>query len=148
MIDLSSLPKVVKRKKKRLGRGLGSGKGAKSGRGITRHQKAREKISSWFEGGQNPLIKKFPLLRGKGRNKPIKPKPLIVNLSLLNRLPVQSEVTIETLIKFNLIDEKVKKHEVKILSNGELKKPLIVKLPVSQAAKIKIEKAGGKVVAV
>lgn len=67
---LSSLPKITTKKKKRLGRGLGSGKGAKSGRGTTRHQKARESIPLYFEGGQGRIIKRFPLLRGKGRNKP------------------------------------------------------------------------------
>jgi len=69
---LSNLPKLLERAKKRVGRGLGSGKGAKSGRGITRHQKARESIPLFFEGGQGRIIKKFPLLRGKGRNKPKK----------------------------------------------------------------------------
>ena len=69
---LSNLPKLVKRTKKRVGRGLGSGKGAKSGRGTTRHQKARESIPLFFEGGQGRIIKKFPLIRGKGRNKPNK----------------------------------------------------------------------------
>ncbi len=66
---LSQLPKIVARHKKRLGRGLGSGKGAKSGRGTTRHQKARENIPLHFEGGQGRLVKRFPLLRGKGKNK-------------------------------------------------------------------------------
>lgn len=65
---LSQLPKMVFGKKKRLGRGSGSGKGAKSGRGTTRHQKARESIPLHFEGGQGRLVKKFPLLRGKGKN--------------------------------------------------------------------------------
>lgn len=68
---LSNLPKTVSPRKKRLGRGTGSGKGAKSGRGTTRHQKARETIPLHFEGGQGRMVKKFPLLRGKGRNKPM-----------------------------------------------------------------------------
>lgn len=67
---LSQLPKLVFGRKKRLGRGLGSGKGAKSGRGTTRHQKAREDVPLHFEGGQGRMVKRFPLLRGKGRNKP------------------------------------------------------------------------------
>lgn len=67
---LSNLVKIITKKKKRLGRGIGSGKGAKSGRGTTRHQKARERIPLFFEGGQGRIIKRFPLLRGKGRNKP------------------------------------------------------------------------------
>ncbi|MGB9707424.1 MAG: hypothetical protein ACPL1D_01590 [Microgenomates group bacterium] len=73
---LSNLPKIKEKKKKRLGRGLGSGKGAKSGRGTTRHQKAREDIPLHFEGGQGRIIKRFPLMRGKGKNKPRIPKKL------------------------------------------------------------------------
>lgn len=73
---LANLPKLVFSRKKRLGRGLGSGKGAKSGRGITRHQKAREDIPLHFEGGQGRIIKKFPLLRGKGKNKSLISKKL------------------------------------------------------------------------
>lgn len=69
---LSELPKIVEKQKKRVGRGYGSGKGAKSGRGTTRHQAARENIRANYEGGQNPLTKKFPMLRGKGKNKSIK----------------------------------------------------------------------------
>ena len=67
---LSTLPKISFNKKKRLGRGLGSGKGSKSGRGTTRHQKARETVPLHFEGGQGRMVKRFPLLRGKGKNKP------------------------------------------------------------------------------
>ena len=68
---LSNLPKIVKKRKKRVGRGYGSGIGAKSGRGMTRHQAARENIPIHFEGGQNRLVKGMPLLRGKGKNKSI-----------------------------------------------------------------------------
>lgn len=68
---LSNLPKIVLNRKKRLGRGLGSGSGSKSGRGTTRHQKARESIPLHFEGGQGRMVKRFPLLRGKGKNKSI-----------------------------------------------------------------------------
>src|SRR3989344_5008252 len=50
---------------------VGSGVGAKSGRGTTRHQRARESIPLFFEGGQNRLVKKFPLVRGKGKNKSV-----------------------------------------------------------------------------
>jgi len=71
---LSNLPKIVAKPKKRVGRGLGSGRGAKSGRGTTRHQKARESIPLFFEGGQGRIIKKFPFLRGKGKNKSKKDK--------------------------------------------------------------------------
>ena len=73
---LSNLPKINIKKKKRLGRGFGSGKGSKSGRGTTRHQKARESIPLHFEGGQGRIVKKFPLLRGKGKNNSINRKLL------------------------------------------------------------------------
>lgn len=68
-MKLSNLPKIVLKRKKRVGRGAGSGLGAHSGRGFGRHQKGRERIKIWFEGGQNRLTKKFPLLRGKGKMK-------------------------------------------------------------------------------
>jgi large subunit ribosomal protein L15 len=155
MINLNLLPKITARKKKRLGRGLGSGKGSKSGRGTTRHQKAREKIKSWFEGGQNRLIKKFPLLRGKGRNKSKKQKIIIIQLDTLNKLAPNTEVTLETLVQSNIIDKKIMETgtkirfgAIKILNKGELKIPLIIKLPISKAAKLKVEKVGGKVVAI
>jgi len=143
---LSHLPKIVSRKKKRLGRGLGSGKGSKSGRGTTRHQKARESIPLHFEGGQARMVKKFPLLRGKGRNKPLPLKPLILNLNHLNQFEDESVVSIESLIKKHLI--KNKKRPVKILSRGKLEKKLTVQLPVSGSAKKVIESLKGRVIKV
>ena len=81
-MKLESLPKITQKRRKRLGRGFGSGKGKTAGRG-TKGQKAREKVKFGFEGGQLPLTKRLPLRRGKGRNKPLKPAPLIVNLKYL-----------------------------------------------------------------
>lgn len=142
---LSSQPKIVAKKKKRLGRGLGSGKGSKSGRGTTRHQKAREDIPLFFEGGQAKMTKKFPLLRGKGRNKSIKKKPLIIKLSSLNVFNDGEVIDFEKLIKEKLVDKKVESSGVKILADGKLEKKLIIKLPVSQKAKKTIEDLGGRV---
>ena len=62
---LSHLETISTKKKKRLGRGLGSGRGAKSGREPHDIRKARENIPLGFEGGQGDLHKRFPLLRGK-----------------------------------------------------------------------------------
>ncbi len=56
---LSNLPKINIKKKKRLGRGFGSGKGSKSGRGTTRHQKARESIPLHFEEDREESSKNF-----------------------------------------------------------------------------------------
>jgi len=142
---LSNLPQVNIKKKKRLGRGLGSGKGSKSGRGTTRHQKARESVPLHFEGGQGRIVKKFPLLRGKGKNNSINAKAFVIDLETLNKLPENSIVSRETLIKENIITNGNEKLPIKILANGQLKKKLIVKLPVSKKVKEAVEKLGGTI---
>lgn len=142
---LSNLPKINIEKKKRLGRGLGSGKGSKSGRGTTRHQKARESIPLHFEGGQGRIVKKFPLLRGKGKNNPIKKRAFIIDLEMLNKLTDNSTVNIATLVKENIVADGVENLSIKILANGQLKKKLIIELPVSKKVKEVVEKLGGQV---
>jgi large subunit ribosomal protein L15 len=122
---------------------LGSGKGSKSGRGTTRHQKAREAIPLHFEGGQGRLVKRYPLLRGKGKNKSRVEKPAIIKLSALDAFSDGDTVDLKTLVKQGLVDESVM--NVKILEGGELKKKLTVRVSTSKSAKAAIEKAGGKV---
>lgn len=136
---LSQLPKIVLGRKKRVGRGIGSGRGSKSGRGTTRHQKARESIPLHFEGGQGRLVKKFPLLRGKGKNKSFQKKPLILNLDWLNSLKE------ETIVDSKLLQEKKVFTPVKVLNKGKLTKKLIIRIPVSRSVKKLVEAAGGKV---
>lgn len=142
------LPKVITKKRKRVGRGIGSGKGGHtSGRG-QKGQKTRDNISILFEGVKvkKSLIKRLPLKRGKDKFK-TKGKPIIVNLSLLNIYDSKEEVSLESLVKKNIVrEEDAKKFGVKILGNGELKKNLTIKVPVSKSAAKKIEKAGGKLV--
>ena len=149
MNHLNNLPKTTTNKKKRLGRGYGSGKGGHTvGRG-QKGQKSRSRIHLLFEGKktQKSLLRRIPLLRGKGKLKSKKNKPLIVNVSFLNLLPPQSKVDVGFLVKYHLVDEKeAKKYGVKILGGGEIGHPLIVALPCSRGAKKKIEKAGGKIV--
>lgn len=143
---LSNLPKITEEKKKRLGRGLGSGKGSKSGRGTTRHQKARESIPLHFEGGQGRMVKKYPLLRGKGKNKSREEKPIILSLSRLNVFSDGDVVDMKTLEKKGFVKTSSKGNiSVKILNNGKLEKKLTVRLPVSKSTKAVIEKLGGKV---
>lgn len=143
-MTLSNLPRIVERPKKRLGRGHGSGKVKTSGRG-TKGQKARENIKLTFAGSslQASWLKRLPLMRGKGKNKSFREKPTIVNVKFLNSLKANSDVTIKTLQEAHIIDRLVTK--VKILGDGELTIPLMVKLPVSRGAAKKIEKAGGKI---
>ncbi|QQG40943.1 MAG: 50S ribosomal protein L15 [Candidatus Levyibacteriota bacterium] len=144
-VSLSTLPRITVKEKKRLGLGHGSGRGKTAGRG-TKGQKARNKVPIYFEGGAVSLIKRLPFMRGKGRNKVFKKKPIIVNLKVLNLLPKGSIVNIETLIKHRIVDaQDGKVYGVKILGDGELANLLTVALPVSKSARQKIEKAGGKV---
>lgn len=144
-MKLNKLVKITKKTKRRLGQGHGSGRGKTGGRG-TKGQKARGHIPLRFEGGAVSLIKRLPFRRGKNRNKSIKRNPVVVNVKALSLLPANSEVTIEILAKHRLVDlAEAKTYGVKILGDGELPIPLIVKVPVSKGAKTKIEKAGGKV---
>ncbi|MBI2330055.1 50S ribosomal protein L15 [Candidatus Daviesbacteria bacterium] len=128
--------------KKRLGRGIGSGKGKTSGRG-TKGQKARGKIPATFTGSL-PLYKKLPLKRGKGNLK-VSSKPKIINLNKLNIFKAKEVIDIAKLLDEKIISLKEAKKGIKILGNGEIEKALTIKLPVSDSARKKIEKAGGKI---
>ncbi|HLL60158.1 MAG TPA: 50S ribosomal protein L15 [Candidatus Nitrosocosmicus sp.] len=145
MFNLSTLPKIVTPSKKRYGRGSSSGKGDKSGRGTTRHQKARTSIKLLFEGGQNKLTKKFPLLRGKGRNKSRNVKPELITLSALDKLSENKDITLEFLIEQKVVTDKARKNGIKIMGGGDISRPINVKIPLTKSARIKIEKAGGTV---
>lgn len=136
-----NLPKIVTRRKKRLGRGHGSGKVKTAGRG-TKGQKARGTMPAGFEGGQSPLVRRLPYLRGKGRNQSKKHKAFPIPLTKLNALPKGTVVTLETLRKYDMIDEDVSR--VKVLGKGSLTVALTVKLPCSKSAQEAIVLAGGK----
>lgn len=147
-MKLDKLPKTTVKGKKRVGRGYGSGKGGHtSGRG-QKGQKSRSKIGLLFEGTKmrKSLIRRLPMRRGKNKFKSLKPKPIILNVKYLNLLKEGTKVSIEVLIKNNLVDKEAKKIGVKILGDGDLKKKLFIMLPASKSAQKKIEKAGGKVV--
>lgn len=142
---MNNQPKITDKKMKRLGQGHGSGRGKTSGRG-TKGQNARSSRALSFEGGALPLIKRLPFRRGKGRNYSLKKESIVINLKTLNLLPAKSIVDIETLIKHNIVNAAdAKKFGVKILGDGELKNAFVVKLPISNSARKKVEKAGGTV---
>jgi large subunit ribosomal protein L15 len=143
---MNELTKITARSAKRVGRGIGSGKGGHtSGRG-TKGQKARETVALQFEGTKNKksFIKRLPLLRGKSKFKPLHGKAVVVNLGDLENWPAGQEVTIETLVKNGLVSSRGSK--IKILAGGEVKQALVVKIPVSKGAEKKITKAGGKII--
>lgn len=141
------LEKIVAKKKKRLGRGYGSGKGGHTASRGQKGQKSRRKIGILFEGikVRKSLLKRLPQLRGKDKFKSTA-KPVILNLSDLNQLRSQATVDIETLEKHNLVKEKeARERGVKVLGGGKITKKLKVQIPVSASAAKKIKRAGGKI---
>jgi len=132
-----------RRGRKRVGRGDGSGHGTYSGRGC-KGQKSRSgyKMRPGFEGGQLPLIKRLP--RKRGFVNIFRIEYSIVNIDRLNIFESGSEVTPEKLVAAGVV--KSLRHPIKILAEGDINHPLLVKAnKFSAAAKAKIEAAGGKV---
>lgn len=145
MIELHNLSKITEKGKKRLGRGHGSGRGKTAGRG-TKGQKARGTISLTIAGSYLAMVKRLPLLRGKYRNKPVKHKPLVVNVKYLNIFKAKDVIDVDNLVAHGVVrKEDAEVNRIKILGDGELKIPLTVKLPCSRGARKKIIAAGGKV---
>lgn len=141
-MKLHELLKIQARSKKRIGRGLGSGKGKTSGRG-TKGQKARGSIPLHFSGNL-PLYKKLPLRRGQGNPK-LSVSPILINLNQLNVFKDKTVVDVSKLIEAKVVSGKEAKKGVKVLSKGEIKPALTVKLNTANSSRLKIEKAGGKV---
>jgi len=136
-----------KSKKIRVGRGIGSGKGKTSGRGV-KGQKSRSGVAiKSFEGGQMPLYRRLPK---RGFN-PIKKSSIaIINLGDLQKLidnkkiNSNEKINIDNLKKSKILRKSISK--IKILSNGEFKSKIDIEADYSsKAAKEKIEKVGGQI---
>jgi large subunit ribosomal protein L15 len=151
-LNLSNLkPAASRRDRKRIGRGMGSGKGRYSGRGI-KGQKARSgshKMRAGFEGGQMPVYMRLGKLRGNTSQDampvgPFRTSTVPVNVRDLDRFDEGAEVTPESLVEKRLI--KNTRTDVKILGVGEVTKKLTVRVhAISKTAREKIEGAGGTV---
>ncbi len=147
MINLSNLKRHPKSRKRRkiVGRGLGSGHGTYSGRGA-KGQKARTggKIRAGFEGGRMPLIRQVPKMRGKGfKGNPI-PVAEVMLTDLATHFGDNEKVTPQALLERGLVKDV---RRIKILRTGDLAgRKLIIGegVTVSRGAKQQIEKAGGK----
>ena len=137
----------VKIKKMRVGRGIGSGKGKTSGRGM-KGQKSRSGVAiKSFEGGQMPLFRRLPK---RGFNPIKKEKIAIINLgkiqSLLDAKRINSEtkIDLDLLKKANIISKSYKK--IKILGSGEIKDKIDVNVDFfSKSAEEKLKKIGGSI---
>ena len=135
----------VKRPKKRLGRGIGSGKGKTSGRGV-KGQKSRSGVAiKSFEGGQMPLYRRLPK---RGFNPINKKKIAKINLEQLQefvdkkKIDPSNLINLESLKKNNIINKSYLKF--KVLGNGKLTSKIDIEVDYSSiSAKEKIENLGG-----
>ena len=145
-MKLNNLAKV-KKKKIRVGRGIGSGKGKTSGRGV-KGQKSRSGVAiKSFEGGQMPLYRRLPK---RGFNPIVKNKIAILNLdkiqSYIDKKSIKTSDTLnkDLLKKLNLISKNSNK--LKILGQGEIKSKInIIADLASKSALQKLEKLGGSI---
>src|SRR3989441_2519657 len=151
-LNLASLKPAQSRKdRKRVGRGIGSGKGRYSGRGI-KGQKSRagsHKMRAGFEGGQMPIYMRVGKQRGATSKDampigPFRTSTAPVNVGSLDLFDDGAEVTPEALVEKGLVKDT--KTDVKLLGNGELKKKLTIRVhAISATAREKVEQAGGTV---
>ena len=146
MIKLNNRSKI-KKSKIRVGRGIGSGKGKTSGRGV-KGQKSRSGVAiKSFEGGQMPLYRRLPK---RGFNPLKKENIAILNLDkiqfLINKKTIDTNNVLNsyTLKKLNLINKNSKK--LKILGTGEIKDKINIEADLaSKSALAKLEKIGGSI---
>ena len=145
MTTLNTIPKT-KIKKIRVGRGIGSGKGKTSGRGV-KGQKSRSGVAiKSFEGGQMPLYRRLPK---RGFNPISKNKIATINIEKIEaliqkgRIKTDEKIDLENLKKKNIIRKSFKK--IKILGAGNISTKFNIEADFSsKSAKEKIEKIGGK----
>ncbi len=136
-------PEGAKKRRKRVGRGIAAGQGKTAGRGM-KGQGARSGGGKgpYFEGGQLPLVRRLPYMRGFNQLFKVHYTP--VNLYRLEAFAADDKVTPETLAAVGII--KSPDLPVVILGDGEVEAPLTVKAHrFSASARTKIEEAGGSV---
>ena len=139
--------KKIKEKKIRVGRGIGSGKGKTSGRGV-KGQKSRSGVAiKSFEGGQMPLYRRLPK---RGFNAIYKKEIGLLNLSEIQsfiqskKINPSDKIDLALLKKLNIVKKKYKK--LKLLGNGDIKEKLNIEVNyLSSTAKTKLEKSGSNI---
>ena len=136
--ELRDNPGATKRKK-RVGRGPGSGMGKTAGRGI-KGQKSRSGVAiAGYEGGQMPLYQRLPK---RGFNKPNRKAFAVVNLGLIQKFVAKKAITEDVLIESGLVRRKL--DGVRVLAKGEVTAKLNIEVTgASKAAVDAVEKAGG-----
>jgi large subunit ribosomal protein L15 len=140
---LSNLSKSKSPSAKRVGRGYGSGKGGHtSGRG-QKGQNARGKMPTWFEGGQLPLIRRTPFIKGKSRFISFKVRPFTVAVERLAKLDPKNTVDLNTIIAGLKLPQSALKTGVKLIGKTKLEAAYTVDLPASKGAIESITAAAG-----
>ncbi len=144
MITLDSLVphEGAKKKKKRIGRGQGSGHGKTAGKG-SKGQKSRSgaSIPAGFQGGQMPIYRQLPK---RGFKNPFRKSYGVLNVSTLGAIEYDGVIDLEFLQKRGLVRKRDKL--VKILGDGEINRAVNIRVhAVSRTAREKIEKAGGSI---
>jgi large subunit ribosomal protein L15 len=132
----------AKKKRKRIGRGPGSGQGTYAGRGLNgQGSRSGAQTHPWFEGGQMPLYRRIPKRGFFSRNRV---ENQVVNLGQFERFDAAQEIGVDYLKSCGMVSGRDPR--VKILGNGEVNGAFRVKVhAVSDAARRKIEAAGGSV---
>lgn len=143
-MKLHTRPSLLTLRKKRPGRGYGSGLGGHtSGRG-QKGQKTRGKIPAHFIGNSWVWFKRLPFIRGKSLFSPLKPT---LTLSLSDLSPFKSGATVdrESLIKAGVISSTTPRSaRLKLVNTGKLTKQLTVNIPASPGAVEAVQASGGK----
>tara|TARA_Y100000741_G_scaffold196734_1_gene149581 strand:+ start:468 stop:926 length:459 start_codon:yes stop_codon:yes gene_type:complete len=146
MTNLNSTSQI-KIKKMRVGRGIGSGKGKTSGRGV-KGQKSRSGVAiKSFEGGQMPLYRRLPK---RGFNPLKREKIAILNLDKIQRLVDSKKIGKDEIINIDLLKKNkvINKsyHKIKVLGSGDVKDKINLSVDfISKSAKEKLEKVGGTI---
>jgi large subunit ribosomal protein L15 len=137
-----SPPKGSRRPRKRVGRGVGSGKGKTAGRGTKGYNsRSGGGVRPGFEGGQMPLHRRLPK---RGFTNIFKKKIEVINIRDLSKFESDSIVDEAELVRVGLV--KGRRDGIKLLGHGEIKTPLTIKINMlSKTAREKIIQAGGKV---
>ncbi|MCX6704534.1 MAG: uL15 family ribosomal protein [Candidatus Woesebacteria bacterium] len=137
-----NLPKVVAKSKKRLGRGMGSGKGSHTSSRGQKGQKSRGSVNILFEGMKmkKSLLKRLPKMRGKGKFH-VNSKAIAIKIERLEGIPAGSVITTELLVKHGIIKaSEAKKFGVKIIGIGKNEKKFTFKVSTSKKSIVKASK--------
>lgn len=134
------------KKRKRLGRGAGSGTGKTAGRGV-KGQKSRSGVAiNGFEGGQMPIYRRLPK---KGFNNPFSKKIQLINFNHIKDIIEKHKVSPDQIKESMLFEKRIfnkSKGSLKLLDKGDLTSPIVIEVSfASKKAIEKVEKSGGKV---